>query len=67
MSTMLEYFLKLRNSPKFRRWGSKSGQNRVKFRYCPKLGAATLISDTEVFLKKGPKRPKNVIFNDLGP
>jgi hypothetical protein len=37
-----------------RNWrkGSNSGQNRVKYRYCPKLGAATLISVTEVFFKK---------------
>ncbi len=33
-----------------------------KIFYCPKLGAASLI-----FFKKGPKRPKNVIFNNLGP
>ncbi len=33
-------------------WGSNSGQNRVKYKYCPKLGAATLISDTEVLFKK---------------
>ncbi len=32
--------------------GSNSGQNRVEYRYCPKLGAAALISDTEVFFKK---------------
>jgi hypothetical protein len=30
------------------RKGSDSGQNRVKYWYCPKLGAATVISDTEI-------------------
>ncbi len=38
-----------------------------KIFYCPKLGAASLISDNKFFFKKGPKRPKNVIFYNLGP
>jgi hypothetical protein len=48
---MFEYFLKLKNCPKLGARARKLDKTE-KNSYCPKLGAATLISDTEVFLKK---------------